>query len=306
MNSILRSLLLIGIIVCVIDCHQGSAATSGNQGKKSPINMVAKEKNTPPNDAFWQAIRKGTVKEVRHYIEKENVDVNTKNKAGMTPLHLAVVFDSNIDMTKYLIEKGADVNAKSNEDWTPLHFAAPLIAVGRSSEAAICLLENGADAYAKNSDGKTPLDFLIEVGGKFVSETSLDLFRKLAERGDPKAMFNMGNYCLNVDENYHEAMEWFRKAAELGHTDAQTQLGLGFLLGPDAERNYPEGVKWLRKAADIGDADAQLSLAVCYFEGIGVEQDIPEGIKWLQKSATQGQQDAINMLRQVYEEAGKE
>jgi hypothetical protein len=159
-------LLLMGAIVCLIGCNRGS---------------------TPPSDGYWQAVKEGTVQDVRQYIEKKRVDVNAKDKDGMTALHHAVAYNSDVEVAKYLIGKGADVNARSNEDWTPFHLAA-VFAVLNDSKAGvgILLLENGADVHAKNSAGKTPLDLIVEVGA-VVNEAALDTFRKSAAQGHPKA-----------------------------------------------------------------------------------------------------------------------
>jgi ankyrin repeat protein len=145
------------------------------------------QESTLPNDGFWQAVKEGTVQDVRRYIEKERVDVNAKDKDGMTALHHAVVFNSDVAVAKYLIEKGADVNAKSNEGWTPFHLAAVGVMLNDSKAGVgILLLENGADVYAKNSEGKTPLDLIMEIGA-LINEAALDTFRKAAAQGNPQA-----------------------------------------------------------------------------------------------------------------------
>jgi len=165
-SYILFGNLLLVSIVCLVGCNQRS---------------------TPPSDAFWQAIKEGTIQDVRYYIEKEKVDVNAKDQDGMTPLHLAVVFNSDVEVMKYLIEKGADVNAKSNTGWTPFHIAAPMAIFSDDMvRKAIVLLENGADVNARNSEGKTPLDLIMALG-TVVIKAGLPIIRKAAELGNPEA-----------------------------------------------------------------------------------------------------------------------
>jgi len=185
-HTLLRYLLL-GSIVCLVGCNQGNTSSTSEK----PLKAVEKRKiqdegNKPPSDEFWETVKRGTVQDVKDYIEKERVNVNAQDKDGMTALHHAVVSNSNVDVVKYLIEKGADVNAKSNKGLTPFHLEAFRIGLGISRGAGIILLENGADVYAKDSGGQTPLDMIIEVGTAFTN-TSLDVIRRLAERGDPKA-----------------------------------------------------------------------------------------------------------------------
>jgi len=136
MNSLLRVLLLIGSIVYLTGCNQGTKLPSDTIVKEESIppnnqeNTVPpnNQKSTPPSDAFRQAVKEGTLQDVRHYIENEGIDVNARYKEGGTPLHDAVI--SNINVAKYLIEKGATVNAKDNRGWTPFHLVAIMIGLG--------------------------------------------------------------------------------------------------------------------------------------------------------------------------------
>jgi len=184
MNSILQRLLLVGVIIYLVGCNQGS----------NPSNDISVHSNgtttegvcTTQNDAFWQAVTEGNVQDVSRYIENEGINVNVKNDNGTTPLHRAVLGNSNIDITKYLIEKGANVNAKDSKGWTPFHYVAIKIGFGSGHEMATLLLENGADVYAKNNDGETPLDLICEMSELF-RDTTLDFFREQAKQGNPGA-----------------------------------------------------------------------------------------------------------------------
>ena len=75
--------------------------------------------------------------------------------------------------------------------------------------------------------------------------------------------FETGNkyyYGKGVPKDYHEALKWYRKAANRGHANAQNSLGLMYQNGRGVPQDYSEAVKWFRKAADQGHADAQNSL----------------------------------------------
>jgi len=86
----------------------------------------------------------------------KGVDVNTKDKDGYTPLHLA----NNIEFTKLLIARGADVNANNKNGSTPLHMAV-FTRKGRKEIVEI-LIANGADVNSKDIYGQTPLSLAIE------------------------------------------------------------------------------------------------------------------------------------------------
>jgi TPR repeat protein len=47
-----------------------------------------------------------------------------------------------------------------------------------------------------------------------------------------------------VPQNYPEALNWFRKAAEQGLASAQGNLGFMYLNGEGVPQNYPEALNW--------------------------------------------------------------
>jgi hypothetical protein len=67
--------------------------------------------------------------------------------------------------------------------------------------------------------------------------------------------------------------------AEAGDADAQYNLGAMYDFGQGVEQDFKEAVKWYRKAADQGLAEAQFNLGMMYDQGQGVEQDFKEAVK---------------------------
>ena len=76
-------------------------------------------------------------------------------------------------------------------------------------------------------------------------DMAIEEMRVLAEQGDMKAQFHMGMTHMNgievisagelkvVEHGYSKALEWFTKAAEQGHADAQNNLGLIYRDGKE-------------------------------------------------------------------------
>jgi len=60
--------------------------------------------------------------------------------------------------------------------------------------------------------------------------------------------------------NVVDKVEWYRKAAEQGHTCAQFSVGEMYEYGKGVDKNNSIAVEWYRKAAKRGHADAQTSL----------------------------------------------
>jgi TPR repeat protein len=58
--------------------------------------------------------------------------------------------------------------------------------------------------------------------------------------------------------------------------------------GRGVPQDYAEAVNWYRKAADQSDALAQYNLGMMYYTGRGVPQDYAEAVRWYCKAADHG------------------
>lgn len=103
-----------------------------------------------------------------------------------------------------------------------------------------------------------------------------------------------GNNGVKID--YAEAIKWHRKAALMGHADAQNYLGVCYDHGRGLNEDDVEAVKWFRKAAAQGDKYAQYNLGWCYQYGQGVTKNLTEAKKWYQKAADKGHESAKKKL----------
>lgn len=128
-------------------------------------------------------------------------------------------------------------------------------------------------------------------------------YRKAAERGYAPAQFSLG-CCYHsghgVDKNSAEAVKWIRKAAEQGIAVAQSYLAICYEQGDGVSMDKQESLKWYRKAADGGHAHSQYILGLCYWSGDGLIQNSIEAEKWLVKAAEQGHAEAQYTLGKFY------
>ncbi len=147
-----------------------------------------------------------------------------------------------------------------------------------------------------------------QIGKEYYEQQDYDeaikWFRKAAERGDAKGQNVLGVMYENgqgVPQDYAEAIKWFRKAAEQGDANGQNNLGIMYENGHGVPEDYAEAVRWYRKAAEQGDANGQLFLGTMYDDGNGVPQDYVEAIKWYRKAAEQGDASGQCYLGGMYE-----
>jgi len=133
--------------------------------------------------------------------------------------------------------------------------------------------------------------------------TAMQLWRPLADQGDPYAQTNLGRLYANgqgVPQDYAAAASWYRKAADQGIDTAQTNLGRMYDIGQGVPQDYASAASWYRKAADQGDVYAQYNLGILYAHGRGVTQNYTEAVNWYRKAADQGFASAQFNLADMY------
>jgi putative methionine-R-sulfoxide reductase with GAF domain len=98
-----------------------------------------------------------------------------------------------------------------------------------------------------------------------LSGTDLAALRKLAEKGDPAAQFQLGaRYATGeeVAQDYTEAVRWFTMAAEQGHILAQATLGAYYWAGRGVPQDLTKAYYWSVLAQAGGDQASKYRVAV--------------------------------------------
>jgi TPR repeat protein len=91
-----------------------------------------------------------------------------------------------------------------------------------------------------------------------------------------------------VSRNELNAVDYFRRSAELGYPQAQVVLGYFYDTGTVVSQDSQQAADWYRKAARQDDRLADWLLGRLYYTGSGVSRDLSAAESWLQKSASQG------------------
>ncbi|HHF3737183.1 TPA: tetratricopeptide repeat protein, partial [Haemophilus influenzae] len=87
-------------------------------------------------------------------------------------------------------------------------------------------------AWADTQEQQLQQGFEATTRGDY--KTAFKLWLPLAEQGDVKAQYNLGNMYVNgrgVKQDGFEAVKWYRKAAEQGLANAQFNLGVMYYEG---------------------------------------------------------------------------
>lgn len=134
---------------------------------------------------------------------------------------------------------------------------------------------------------------------------AFEWFGKAAEQGHLEAQYYLGSMYYDgsgVSKDDEKAMEWYHKAADKGHVQSMYNLGCAYLSGEGVAQNNEKAVQWLIMAARQGKAEAQYNLGHLYYHGgAGLEQDYEEAFVYISKAAEQGVAYAQFMLSLMYE-----
>ena len=122
------------------------------------------------------------------------------------------------------------------------------------------------------------------------SSHSPDTAQRLFDRA---AAYDHGQ---GVQQDFSKAAELYLQAAELGHVEAQMNLGLMYSQGQGVTRNDRKAVKLLAQASKAGNAIAQYSYALMVYEGRGERQNYGKSLKWYRRAAEQGNAKAMNNI----------
>lgn len=90
----------------------------------------------------------------------------------------------------------------------------------------------------------------------------------------------------NPDPNFIVEL---KQKAEQGDANSQCNLGFCYYKGNGVEQDYKQAVYWYRKAAEQGIGRAQYNLGVCYYRGLGVAEDHIEAYKWILLAEEKGE-----------------
>ena len=101
---------------------------------------------------------------------------------------------------------------------------------------------------------------------------------------------------LYKKKQYWEAVEIFKKAADLGYSDAQRRYAYALEKGKGADKDLEQAKIWYEKAALQGDVKAQFILGNIY----RLDSDYEPALKWTKKAANSGHVGAQNNVGYMY------
>lgn len=127
--------------------------------------------------------------------------------------------------------------------------------------------------------------------------TALQYYLKAAEKGNVDAMVDCGRIyfegIFGVEKNLDKAIEWFKKAGELGSSAALNNVG--FIYG--TMEKHQAAISWYEKAANLGDVVAMLNISNTYRHNFNNK---PKAREWLKKAESLTDTYSIRKVADYY------
>ena len=117
-------------------------------------------------------------------------------------------------------------------------------------------------------------------------EKELNIKLENAKNGDTKEAYRLGELYFKLN-NFLEAFNWFKVAADDGDPVAQYHIGRFLLDGKFFRRDPNLAFQYFKLSADNGYSQAQYQLGSCYHIGIGCEKDDNESFRYNELAANQ-------------------
>ncbi|WP_420568723.1 SEL1-like repeat protein [Thalassovita sp.] len=152
-------------------------------------------------------------------------------------------------------------------------------------------------AAAQNRLGQ---HLFVGMGVEQAPEAALEWFAKAAASGKADFQADYGDALIGIGRA-QEAAAMFQLAADQGHLNAMTSLGVLYQSGNGVPKDPQRARALFEGPAAAGVARAQNNLGSLYVRGDGVAQDYERAAQLFQSAAEQGLKEAMTNLGVMYE-----
>lgn len=144
---------------------------------------------------------------------------------------------------------------------------------------------------------------LFEIGNRYTDgrgvssdyAKAIQWYELSAARGFAPAQYRLGNFNekgLGLPRDTAKAKNWYQLAAGQGNVSAMHNLAVLLAMGPDGAPDNEAAARWFVKAAELGVKDSQFNLGILSAKGLGMPQNLEESYKWFALAALAGDKDA--------------
>jgi len=150
--------------------------------------------------------------------------------------------------------------------------------LAKISLAVMCFaILNGCESFPLLSDENSKQQQAIKAAQ---DEAAKKIKLDLAVRQSMQELYDKNPEILKAH------IEKLEQAAAQGNVNAQFALGQMYENGKRVQQNYKEALHWYKLAAAQGDTRARYRIGVMYENGNGVTRDLKEATKWFKLAST--------------------
>ena len=136
---------------------------------------------------------------------------------------------------------------------------------------------------------------------KLYNSDPMNTLRSLVDKEEIFAMNSIGEMYYK-EQNYKEAMHWYKKASDKGNSTSMNNIGFMYYKGKGVEQDYKKAMEWYSKASQAGNFTAMGNIGFMYYNGQGVKQDYKEAMYWYEKSYKEGNSGVMRNIGSMYYE----
>lgn len=129
-------------------------------------------------------------------------------------------------------------------------------------------------------------------------ETIVSKIKKLADKGDPKAEYDLG--ILLLSGNLEEGIEYLNKSSDHGNIDALYMLGMMHVNGEYVKKEVTKGLSYLERASNLGSILATRTLGKLYYNNPDVNYDSKKAFEYFEKCAEMKDNESMFILGYLY------
>lgn len=122
--------------------------------------------------------------------------------------------------------------------------------------------------------------------GKF--NEAFPILKKAAELGNSEAQYNLGYFLQSGTTGIKDvkaAIEWYKKSSDNGFNNGHYAMMMAYGNGEGVEQNSEKAFEYALKCADNDDATCMWNVVNCYLTGNGVKVDISKFKEWIVRLA---------------------
>lgn len=138
------------------------------------------------------------------------------------------------------------------------------------------------------------------------SDTVIQRVLHLCQYDTSPVSMNLLGLCYRfVIRSPDNAVEWFRRSAEMGNSEGMNHLATSYVHGEGVARDQAEALKWLQKSASLGNSNAMSEIGF-HYHNLGTAEGRITALEWFRKSAGLDNPFAMFFLGTCHEETGDE